>query len=266
MMDMTYNFRGDSQMELTCEQDTIKKILLTPIICDKHIRGISLRNGIVYSGQTYYSCPDPDMSDFAVGFYKAIYNKKFPPLSGNGCFLDEKNNFSDINFAGDTMNSFATISNLYEPTLQWSETMWNYFHQYLCLANFWVIPKIYGRGDKNHKGSISKKCNRYDSIDIFLDKVRNIWNGRKDLPSADETVDYWKVFKDFDDFCKIHCLDYEMTHDIKLNCEKPEYLYQKKAAEKLAKQAMKCIEQRAKSIAHQHYHALWTYFKNLSLI
>ncbi|WP_160637663.1 hypothetical protein [Pseudoflavonifractor sp. 60] len=253
-------------MELTSAQETIKEILLTPIVCDKHIRGISFRNGVVYSGQRYYSAPDPDMSDFAVGFYKAIYNKKFPPFAQNGCFLDGKNNFFDINFAGDTMNSFATISNLYAPTLQWCETIWNYFHQYPCLANFWVIPKIYGRGDKNHKGIISKKCNRYDAIDIFLEKVRNIWNGRMDLPSVDETVDYWGLFKDFDDFCEVHCLDYEIIPDIQLNCEKTKYLYRKRAAVELTEQAMKSIEQRAKSIAHKHYNDLWTYFKELGLI
>ncbi len=47
-----------------------KKILLTPIECNKRYKTIKLVNGEICSPQKYYCGEDCDMSDFAVGFMK----------------------------------------------------------------------------------------------------------------------------------------------------------------------------------------------------
>ena len=54
-------------------KEIVKKILLTPIECNKRYKTIKLVNGEICSPQKYYCGEDCDMSDFAVGFYEIIY-------------------------------------------------------------------------------------------------------------------------------------------------------------------------------------------------
>ena len=57
------------------KSEKIKKvcdILLTPIICDKRIPEIIIRDGKIISPQLYYGVADEDMSDFSIGFYKIM--------------------------------------------------------------------------------------------------------------------------------------------------------------------------------------------------
>ena len=58
---------------MTEKENTVYKILLTPIKCDKNIPKICLKDTVIYSPQLYKSTPDEDMSDFSVGFYKIVY-------------------------------------------------------------------------------------------------------------------------------------------------------------------------------------------------
>ena len=94
-------------MFLLNTKEIVKKILLTPIECNKRYKTIKLVNGEICSPQKYYCGEDCDMSDFAVGFYEIIYANIIPgkKILNNGFFTSKE-------FAGDTMNSFNSLANI----------------------------------------------------------------------------------------------------------------------------------------------------------
>lgn len=156
-------------------KDELVKILLTPIVCTERSKGIPQirrNDSIIESTQTYDGILDPDMSDFTTGFYEIIYKK----IINENHIVDNSGIIKDCCFAGDTMNSFNSIANitpgagksknLRTPIDQWPCELKNYHRIYHSLANFWILPMCIGRR--------SMKLNRYDSMDIFLKKVKLI--------------------------------------------------------------------------------------------
>lgn len=244
--------------ELNSKEKQVYKLLLTPIHCDKKIHNIYFEDGKVFSGQKYDSLfADEDMSDFAVGFYEIIHKNL---LEGNPV-LNTDNKFFNTDFAGDTMNSFQSIANVTEnagaskrnraPYEQWPSYLQNYFTQYHCLANFWIIPMKIGRQ--------SAKFSRYDSMDIFLKILENEYPDR-----MSPYRDYLHRAATFRDFCEIHFIKPGRTK------EKISQMYEskdKKHGETLISYAIDDMKNRARKIAvSNHAEELWNYFYRLGLL
>ena len=95
---------------MTEKENTVYKILLTPIKCDKNIPKICLKDTVIYSPQLYKSTPDEDMSDFSVGFYKIVYKDI---LGGNNVeILNEDGTYKNENYMVDTIHSFNSLANV----------------------------------------------------------------------------------------------------------------------------------------------------------
>lgn len=235
------------------KQEQVREILLMPIVCDKNIVGIRRRGDRIYTGQKYYSCADEDMSDFAMGFYQIIYNEI---LKSNESIVDDCGKLIDKNFAGDTMNSFKAIANLYKvypkgttDICEWEDYLWEYFEGYHCLANFWLLPMDIGRR--------SAKKNRYDSMDIFLNNLN------KDYVYLKEYKSYYEQLSTYSVFCKKHFIEQYETLENEIVIEK----YKNGFVKELIRQANKCITDRAENISKSRYCSdLWKYFKKLELI
>lgn len=154
------------------KQEKVEKILLTPIICDKKRNKVVIEDGIIYTGQAYYSKADEDMSNFAVGFYNILYSECLPKDG----LLSPKGKLNNCCYAGDTMNSFNSIAKLVDDKTTKGrgsidilpddlKFLKEYYGRYHCLANFWILPACIGRH--------SAKMNRYDSMDIFLNILKD---------------------------------------------------------------------------------------------
>lgn len=131
--------------------EEVYEILQIPIITSKTYYGPicklkdCLGNEYILSGQTYNGVDDEDMCDFAIGFYKILYDRDILNINDE----NSKGEFVDKEFAGDTMidNFKKEIAN------------------YHCLANFWILPMKIGR--------TSGKLNRSRMhADIFLAKLK----------------------------------------------------------------------------------------------
>lgn len=167
------------------EQTIVKHILLMPI---EIVNGKSyIENGVIYSDCHYRSeVGDPDMCDVAIGFYKILYGKSM---------LNSDNKIGDVDFAGDTMNSFNSIANLVPGAGTskgartcmefWPEWLRHYFFRYHCLANFWAIPFKDGRK--------SRKGNNLDSPIIYMRCCSNqLSNAREHFTNCyKEFIDSW---------------------------------------------------------------------------
>ena len=184
--------KGDNMID-NYKRKQVFDILIMPIKTVGYSNGtvnITKEGNIIKSTQTYYPYKiwnqkpvpitlDADISDFAVGFYEIIYGNII-----NAKSLIENDRFVDNKFAGDTMNSFETIANLFPeagsckknrtlPTA-WPDKLQQYKKQYHCLANFWILPIEIGRKlDENNvlcKGSY--KYGIRDYVDRFLVKLK----------------------------------------------------------------------------------------------
>ncbi len=233
------------------------------------------------------------MSNFAVGFYEVLYkemlgskilseNGEFTPcLAGaEGCSCTKK---SRSCFAGDTMNSFNSIANLVGVTStmlkdgsglsKLPQFLLEYYSQYHCLANFWLIPSAIGRTGLK---KIGNNQNSYDSMDLFLNGIKDEFSMFKNYQ------DYYEKVKTYEDFCRIHFIEkyeYVSSEEVmeRYSCVKPKKAFLDHNKEKLAKQtinaevlvsqAMRRIKDRATVISEsKHAEALWEYFKDLGLI
>lgn len=235
------------------EREQVKKILMMPIKCEKRKPvNIIVENGIVKSTQRYYNGFDPDMSDFAVGFYNIMYKDI---LNEEGV-LDGKY-FCNQDFAGDTINSFNSIANLVPSagnatklrtaTDECPKFLRKYSNDYHCLANFWILPMPLGRR--------GKKLNYFDSIDVFLNKLKESYDLLK------KYTDYYKQINNYDVFCRIHFIEnYKPLDDIS---EK----YRGREAEEIVRQAYKFIDMRADNICanDEVCKDLYDYFKKWHL-
>lgn len=167
----------------------IVEVLLCPIESVKYSGGkikIWREDNVIKSTQTYYPYKswngkkrqislDEDMSDFAVGFYEIIYKSI---LCGTSIINKDNDGFVDNRFAGDTMNSFETIANLFPEagnckknrtaSSLWPEVLQHYKKQYHCLANFWLLPIKIGR--KIEKGNELCKASYEFDIKDYVDR------------------------------------------------------------------------------------------------
>ena len=183
------------------QKNEVIKILMTPIkVCGRSsgMPNIYMEKKVIQSTQTYESSFDEDMSDFAVGFYEVLYKSL---LDGKKILHQEK--LADVEFAGDTMNSFNTIANRVPEAGKsrkqrtdeevWPEYLRHFKDHYHCLANFWLLPMEIGR-KSNHRYS-KTRCKDY--MDRFLNKISKEF----------EKVMDRKKYKDFEEFKKLHFLE-----------------------------------------------------------
>lgn len=244
-------------------------VLITPIECIGFSDGtvnIKKTGNIIKTTQTYYPykkwrCPlDEDMSDFAMGFYEILYKGL---LGGNRMICDD--DLVDRFYAGDTMNSFNYIANLFPqagrsrnsrtPNYMWPKVLQEWELKYHCLANFWIIPMEIGRKNDNEfsKGSYENGLN--DFMDRFLDLMSISDNFNKV---------FLGTYKSIDELAIIHFLQgsyvTEHTTIIRFSdkTDKPEIMIEK---------IFNCIKIRAKAIADSDYALeLWNYFYSWGLV
>lgn len=181
------------------KRQDIYKILMTPIQCTKYSNGrpiIKVVNSVIETTQTYWPqyidkdtgkpfrypfIHDCDMSDFACGFYEIIYKD----ILNDNKLVDDNGNFTDKNFAGDTMTSVSKLPGLKD--------------RYHCLANFWLIPMEIGRTSKNEWSKTSKKYEILDFMDRFLLLLKYNYHAYEDL-----FKNYFNNIKTFEQFAEIH--------------------------------------------------------------
>lgn len=227
----------------------VESILRTPIESKKKYKKIELSNGIIYSSQEFNGSEDEDMSDFAIGFYKILYSKT---LKGEGILCGK--DLADCCFAGDTMNSYNTIAKLVKrrrnPLTREDINLLNeYYNQYHCLANFWILPSCLGRR--------GRKGNNLDSMDIFLNGLNSNYEGL-----IKKHKSYYESWKSYSSFQKAHFIKgYEYIEDSTVRD-----LYKDKNGEKLIGTATDRIERRAKDLSESTLcNSLWNYFDSLNL-
>ena len=164
------------------KQKKVFEILVCPIVASKDASNIGLYSNvflgkIIISSQEYDGNVDEDMCDFAIGFYEILYG--FEPGDILAQSKDKnKKSIIDWEYAGDTMNSYATVSRYAskEKKKEWKET-------YHCLANFWMLPGVIGRcATQKHKCSKQQRTRpkktvtnfnycREDYVDRFLEAL-----------------------------------------------------------------------------------------------
>lgn len=252
-------------MFLLNTKEIVKKILLTPIECNKRYKTIKLVNGEICSPQKYYCGEDCDMSDFAVGFYEIIYANIIPgkKILNNGFFTSKE-------FAGDTMNSFNSLANIIldnnDKNSRSSKDIWpdyleKYEKDYHCLANFWVIPMRHGRK--------SAKLGRYDSLDYYLQRLEDDYESFKHDEAIKYTRDdnlytnYFKIIDTFDKFLEAHCIS---NYKIIKNTQEIYKNRDKEKCKKLIENIYSSMEERAEIISKKYTNELYQYFSRLGLI
>lgn len=250
---------------MTSRQQQVYDILLMPIRSRKASTSISRTDGWISSSQRYCYMEDPDMSDFAVGFYEILYGSSL--LSGRR-MLASDGFVSDVELAGDTMTSFNTLANTIlddpdakhrSPESVWPEELRVFHQRFCCLANYWVIPMRLGRS--------GTKLNQYDSADLFLDKVEH------ELPRLREeqtisyrgyqSENYFRQIQGYGDFCRIHFAEREFEPSELLP------LYQSRdGCIEIVRRMTSSIEKRAVRIAETEAvsRLLWDYFSDVGLI
>lgn len=241
-------------------------ILMMPIECtgysDKNPK-IEIVDSVIKTTQTYYSILDEDMSDIALGFYEIIYQDI---LKGK-TILNDKDGFTNQSFAGDTMNSFNYIANTIPEAGEskdqrtdqnkWPLYLQEYYQNYHCLANFWILPMELGRsGKKWCKGSFTQKVNDY--MDRFLKLLKNNYENYKK-----NYKNYFDEIGEFDQFVDVHfLLDSYTNKEFKIF----EYSNNSSSSKSIVENINNLMEKRAKTISESRYaKQLWTYFNELEL-
>ena len=209
--------KNQKEIEKTIKKLAVYDVLLTPIIVEKKSEYKRIGN-IIFSPQKYYGYEDPDMSDLAIEFYKIMYNKNE--------IINTSGKIIDINCAGDTINSFNTLANELNPKYnnRWDNNdnlkiHIDPFQTYLrnqvhCLSNFLLIPLYDGRKSKKH--------NKFDSVDKYLNDIKTNW---EDICAQNSK--YLNNIKDFEDFCKLHHVHYNEDNIKKYDEKDYNYLQNK---------------------------------------
>lgn len=219
------------------QQKKLQELLLTPIKVDKLATSIKKEGDIIISTQIYKGAEDPDMSDLSVLFYEIIYQQILPKnQNGENKVLGEFdknknfniNAFASTSFAGDTMNSFKTITKKVIKTLEidgksiakhyylpddsegrlrlildshaetdTKELFRRFYDLYHSLANFWIIPMKMGR--KSAKTVFGVQTQDY--MEKFLSEIKNNWS---DLKTQDKCYFEIEKFSDYSEFIEKH--------------------------------------------------------------
>ncbi|AYJ44078.1 MULTISPECIES: hypothetical protein [Enterococcus] len=226
---------------LSEKQEKLKQMLLTPIVVDKLTNTIQKEGDTIKSAQVYRGVEDPDMSDVSIAFYEIIY-KNTIPKNQQGEFnvfgkSDDKgniyiNDFANVSFAGDTMNSFKTISGklikelsidgekinkqYYMPNDSkgrmrlifdsdadeyTQKIFYEFYKLYHSLANFWIIPIEMGRKSSKTISIDNFEFRTQDYMGRFLSEIRNNWNRLKKQGLYNF---YFKNFEDYSEFIEKH--------------------------------------------------------------
>ena len=267
--------KGKAKMMNDKKKQKVYEILMMPIECTGYSNGkpiIKIENEVIKTTQTYYPYKewdiplDPDMSDFAVGFYEIIYRDLLEEV-----ILDSKDALSNKDYAGDTMNSFNTIANSVaeagskkdkrEPMEKWPKWLQKYEAYHRCLANFWVIPMEMGRTVNNEwcKGSYDKDVRDY--MDRFLNLYKaNLEQYKMMYPS------YFENINSFKDFVRLHILfgSYVSDND---NMEVYSFSNDEHDRKTVVDKIQDNIKLRAKAISESKYaNELWEYFLKNGLL
>ena len=253
----------------------VEEILLMPI----NVIGYSGMNGVkikkagkgIETTQSYYPYKnypiglDPDMSDFAIGFYEILYNDFLsnPILNGAETLFNNE-------FAGDTMNSFNTIANKVPEAgksnkqrtkiSEWPNYLQEYYYQYHCLANFWILPMVVGRklDDEYCKGYcdwFSSDGGMQDYMDRFLKTVNDSFSLYKKMYAT-----YFGKIDTFEDFLNLHFLNDVYVRDGRIS------FYSSLEPEEIVRTATDNIVRRAIAISNSEYmEELWKYFDSQGL-
>jgi len=250
------------------------------------------------SGQKYFREADPDMSDLAIAFYEVIYRELLEKrenspgkLIGDSRVLKESGELVDLRpgtpFAGDTMNSFNTLSGKLIKTLgdkngtfidqermipddqagrlrmildseaepETKSLFIEFYYLYHSLANFWIIPMKYGRSSAKDYSGLN---DTQDYMWKFLKAIK-----KDDKKWTDEPI-YFQAIEDYENFLTIHYIredDYlEGAQDVKGQRGK---LTECEAVE-IVKEMNQAIKNRAKSLSESRYaEDLWWLFNKL---
>ncbi|WP_216404729.1 hypothetical protein [Arcanobacterium phocae] len=245
------------------QKEQLIELLKAPIVRNREIK-IRKDSGEIESTQQYPSNFDPDMSDFAVGYYKVIYRNILASS------ILESAEFENKMFAGDTMNSFNRVANRIAtagrsaskrtPQNEWPEYLRDYYEKYHCLANFWILPSELGRS-RNHQ-SLNKNQGSWDYMDRYLKRVQAAYSGEYQ-EDFEKYRDYFEKFDGFEDFCDKHFLRGVYVDN---NYGIMEYSEQD-SPEKVIEDILMRINQRAEVIARSQYaKKLWDYFGKCSVV
>ena len=253
----------------------VEEILLSPINVigykgNAAARINKVRNKIETT-QSYYPYKnypinlDADMSDFAIGFYEIIY-KDF--LENE--ILKETDALFNEEFAGDTMNSFNSIANTVPGAgkssarrterSEWPKYLQEYYDQYHCLANFWVLPMVVGRKADNkyykaYSNYYSVDGGTQDYMDRFLKVLKDNFGVYKE-----SYPDYFRKLDSFEDFLNVNYINDVYYKD---GCIVD---YSSLEAEERIERITDNIKGRAKAISNsKHIDELWKYFDSLGL-
>ena len=230
------------------KSDRVKNILLTPIVASKDVSVITLakRNDthgdFILSGQDYCNNVDSDMSSIAIEFYKVIYNIDN--------MLNKDGSLFNVQYAGDTMNSFRQITNRLS-CKQHKKKEW--FEKYHCLANFWILPMEVGR---KHVNGISKSQVSKAYMDGFL-KVLNY----KFTEYKDRYPKYFESINDIIDFYKMHGIE-----TIYINNNEPVQITGFNNANDGIDKMIKLIELRADYLSTNYTQELYNLFFKYKLL
>lgn len=215
-----------------------------------------------YGNVRYEFHPDPDMTDFACGFYEIIYDDI---LEGEKKIVDKDGNLSNRQFAGDTMNGFNYIANRIPqagettkkrtPQNKWPDYLQKYHIQYHCLANFWLLPMEIGRKNKKNL-SKGYYYGAQDYMDKFLMQVKDVWSDYVQYR-------YFQKIKNFEKFAKInHLVGSYIYSDMSV------FEYSEKTPEEIICFLQDRLRLRATAISksEQYCDKLYEYFGNCGLI
>ena len=260
------------------QKEDIIKIMMTPIECTGYSNGnpsIKIENGIIKTTQTYYPYKkwngkdvdiplDPDMSDFAIGFYEILYKNILSKK-----ILANDDGLTNDQYAGDTMNSFNTIANKVPeagkttncrtPEEQWPQWLRDYYHKYHCLANLWMIPLEVGRKSDNMSFCKASYDNETcDYMDRFL-----LFHRERFFSFKEKYPDYYSKMKNYNDFENEHCLHRNFICE----CGHISKFSNINDTKKMVFEITRLIRKRAESIADSDCaEQLLFYFKQNSLL
>jgi len=237
------------------KQDIID-ILTTSIECSGYSNAkinITRDEEIIKTTQTYWPqyidkdtgkpfrypfIPDCDMSDFACDFYEIIYKDILNDIK----LVDDNGNFTDKNFAGDTMTSVSKLPGLKD--------------RYHCLANFWLIPMEIGRTSTNEWSKTSKKYEILDFMDRFLLLLKYNYHAFEN-----SFRNYFNNIKRFEQFSEIHFIKNSYVDE---NYDVNEYSHQLDST--TSEILFEFMKIRATLISESKYaEELWNYFNDLHL-